>query len=291
MGTWILLGGGLLVVVALWAVYRWQRAPSNQALGEVSHFLLELLYEVRRHRDVEFRGTLPGAFAILVGVRGQEVPVALDQIYRHYRAFPSRLSEMVDYLLDEIEESALDHPEDHLFSAVAMSILPQVRRLSWVREHAPAFGDSALVHRPLGPDLALCYVIDDDWSMVFLCQAHLRQWCRTEEDMFQLARQNLVRRSTDVIPLPTEERSAVLLRSGDGYDAARVVLLDAGQLEGLLIAMPEQEVLWLGREAQHSLESLVAQNHEQNEHAPRPVSPELYRMQGDELVPVTAPRR
>jgi len=286
MGTWILLVG-LVVLVVLWVVYRWHQAPQDRALGEAASFLLEVLAEIRENEDVEFRGAMPGAFAILLAVRGQEVPVALNQLHRHYRSFPSRLPQLVEHLLEEIKEAALDHPEDHPFAAVAMHILPQVRRLSWVRENAPAFGESALIHRRLGPDLAICYVIDDEWSMVFLCQAHLKQWCRSEEDMFQLARQNLARCSMSTIPLPVGTRSSVLLRSGDGYDAARVLLFDEDQLEGLLIAMPEPEVLWLGQESEHSLESLSSLNHEQSENAPRPLSPQLYRMQNHELVPVS----
>ena len=135
----------------------------------------------------------------------------------------------------------------------------------------------------------MCYVIDDPWSMVFLCQAHLRLWGRSEEDIFQLARQNLVRLGDKTIPLPDAEHTSVLLRSGDGYDAARVLLLDPDRLEGLLIAMPEQEVLWLGHENKHSLASLMARNQEQNHEACHPVSPELYRMEGHELVPVAQP--
>lgn len=286
MGTWI-LWIGLVVLVVLWMLYRRYRAPRDRALGEAASFLLEVLDEIRSLDDVEFRGTIPGTFAILLAVRGQEVPVALNQIYRHYRTFPSQLSQLVEYLVTEIEEQALDRPEDHPFAAVAMHILPQVRRLSWVRENGATFGDSSLVHRQLGPDLAVCYVIDDEWSMVFVCQAHLRLWCRSEEDIFQLARQNLTRCSVERIPLPDGERSSVMLRSGDGYDAARVLLFREEELEGLLIAMPEQEVLWLGQESKHSVKSLSAANQEQNEHASRPVSPQLYRMQDQELVPVS----
>ncbi len=276
-----------MLLVALWVVHRRQLVPRTQVLGDAARFLLEVLDEIRGRPDIEFRGSMPGGFAILRAVRGQEVPVVLDQLYQHYRAFPSRLGELIDDLLEEIELTALDRPQDHVFANVATNVLPQVRRLSWVRENGPAFGDAALVHRRLGPDLAVCYVIDGNWSMVFVCQAHLRQWCRTEEDMFQLARQNLARGSAGAIPLPDGARSSVLLRSGDGYDAARVLLLNADQLSGLLIAMPEQEVLWLGQESQHNIESLVARNQEQNQYAPRPVSPKLYRMQDDELVPVS----
>jgi uncharacterized protein YtpQ (UPF0354 family) len=286
MGSWI-LWVGLVVLVVLWVMYRRYRAPRDRALGEAASFLLEVLDEIRGREDLEFRGTIPGTFAILLAVRGQEVPVALNQLYRHYRTFPSQLPQLVNYLVTEVEEQALDRPEDHPFAAVAMHILPQVRRLSWVRENGAAFGDSSLVHRKLGPDLAVCYVIDDEWSMVFVCQAHLRLWCRGEEDIFQLARQNLARCSVDRIPLPEGERSSVMLRSGDGYDAARVLLLREEELRGLLIAIPEQEVLWLGQESKHSVESLSALNQEQNELAPRPVSPQLYRMQDQELVPVS----
>lgn len=285
MATWILVVS-LVVLVGLWVAYRRHRAFRDQSLGEAANFLLDVLAEIRHREDVEFRGALPGAFAILLAVRGQEVPVALDQLYRHCRAFPHRLPRLLDCLVEEIEEHALDRPEDHRFAEVATQILPQVRPLSWLHENGPAFGDSALVHRKLGPDLAICYVIDDEWSMVFLCQAHLRLWCRSEEDMFQLARQNLARRSVSSIPMPDGAKPSVVLRSGDGYDAARVLLLDHDELEGFVIAMPEQDVLWLGRESDHSLGSLSALNHQQSERAAHPVSPELYRMQDHELVPI-----
>ena len=47
-------------------------------------------------------------------------------------------------------------------------------------------------------------------------------------------------------------RGAVIQPGDDGYDAARLLLFDEDQLEGLVIAMPEQEVLWLGQESEHS---------------------------------------
>ena len=74
----------------------------------------------------------------------------------------------------------------------------------------------------------------------------------------------------------------------DGFDATRVLLLDPDRIEGVLVAIPERDVLWLGMEPEgESLSSLMAQNEQQSELSAHPVSPHLYRMTKGQLVPVS----
>jgi len=71
-----------------------------------------------------------------------------------------------------------------------------------------------------------------------VCRAHLKFWERTEEDVFHLANQNLRRISTADMPVPSTTDGPVRVGEGDGYDAARVLLLDPDKARGLLIAIP-----------------------------------------------------
>ncbi|MCA8958446.1 MAG: hypothetical protein KDC87_20375 [Planctomycetes bacterium] len=221
------------------------------------------------------RGLVPGTFTLVLQVHGQEVPVPLDNMYRHWASFPDQLAPLVRQLLREIEEVALERPEDHAFVDVATRILPQVCRRSWLAERAPVFGDSAIPHRELGPDLVVCYVLDDPWSAVFVCQAHLRQWGRTEADLYHLALQNLRRTSHLDAPLP--DSGPVQVQHGDGYDAARVLLLaQRDPARDLLVAMPSRETLLVGGvEDRAGLEALMSAD-------PRPrmpVSADIYRLE------------
>ena len=287
MWTWILLGGAALCG-GLASLLRKRVAVVREPVAQRQWFVCALAEEIRcAGEDYDVRGVVLGSFTMIVSVCGQEIPVPLENLYLHHLAFPDQLSNLVGQLLTEIEEVGLERPTDHNFVEAAMRILPQVCPTAWVFDNAPAFGDSAIVHRELGPTLSICYVIDNPWSMVFVCNAHLHMWRRAEEDLFHLANQNLRRLSGADLPMPEDVGGPVRVRSGDGYDAARVLLLDPSRAEDLLIALPERNTLYLGREEdRENISSLMAQDVAPGGH---PVSPELYRFEDQRLVPVSAP--
>ena len=102
--------------------------------------------------------------------------------------------------------------------------------------------------------------------------------------IFHLAHQNLRRLSNWEVPVPGEHGGPTRLHSGDGYDAARVLLLDPSQAEEFLIAIPERDTLYLGREEDRpSMISLMATEKGDSEH---PVSHEVYRLRDQQLVPI-----
>lgn len=284
MWTWIPIGCVLLCAGLAFALRRRIAVDPTEDLQAFVDCLTEEFHA--QGPDYQVRGVVPGTFTMVLGVRGQEVPVPLDNIHRHFVTFPDQLPQVVRQLLSEIEEVGLETPKDHVFVDAAMRILPQICRLDWVYENGPAFGDSAIVYREFGSDLAICYVIDDPWSMVFVCQAHLKFWGRTEEDIFHLANQNLRRMAGADLALPSVKDGPVRVGEGDGYDAARVLLLDPDQAEGLLIAIPERDSLYLGRENHRQSLTMLMASGESAEH---PVSRELYRIEGQQLVPVSEP--
>ncbi len=293
MIAWIAFGwlGLSLATAAAFHVVRRRYRPVSIP-PEVRIFLRDLDEIVRaQHPEVSIRGMLPGRFTMVFDVQGQEVPVPLHQIFRHATAFPEAMSQMVDTLMREIAAGGLSRVSDHRFEDVAPRILPQVRSAQWVSERSPAFGDATLVSRELASDLRVCYVVDDPWSMVFVCRAHLRQWGIEAEAVHKLATQNLRRLSGSSLPVPGATDEPIVVRTGDGYDAARVLLLDPEQAEGLLVAMPERDTLWLGSTAPSSgggLLSLMAINREHSEAAAYPVSPTVYRLHDGQLEAVEA---
>ncbi|MGE3172392.1 MAG: DUF1444 family protein [Planctomycetota bacterium] len=251
---------------------------------EVQQFLLRFETELVRFPHVEYLGLLPGQFACLLRVRGQETPLALHEMFRRCEAFPDAFGTTVEQLLAEIDDVALDRLDDHDFGAVATDLLPQVRSMEWV-EAQGRFGDSALVYRKLNEHLATVYVIDDPQTMVFVCRAHLQRWHREVEDLHQLALANLRRRGGDVLQhLPADQ--PLLLQTGDGYDAARVLLLP--EQDGMLVAIPDRDLLWVGNERGQDLATLMARAESMAQQAPHPVSDRLFRLRDGQLEAVTA---
>ena len=86
--------------------------------------------------------------------------------------------------------------------------------------------------------------------------------------------------------LPDE---GLLLRSGDGFDAARVLLLLDAAIE-LVVALPDRDTLFVGDPQRidvgrvGSAVAAVAAN------APHPVSDSLYRLSDGRLEPVASAR-
>jgi hypothetical protein len=278
--AWLLLAGLLVVLARRLRVWR----PLANYPPEVAAFLRAFAAELReRHPRLQLRGKLRGRFALVVALDGQETAIPMQNLLRGYEQDPSRLRELVRDLAEELAQKTLEQPEHHPFAEVFDDLLPQVRSRAWIAAQGSGFSHSALVHRPLGDDLAVCYVIDDPSCMVFVCQAHLRQWRKAEEDVWQIALRNLQRRAR--VPLPGGE-GPVLVRTGDGYDAARLLLLGV-EAEGLLVAVPDRDVLWLAPEGEVELEELCARNAVWNRTAPHPVSPHLYRVRGGELETVS----
>ncbi len=286
---WFLAGWLALSIVAtvLFSLMRLRRGRPQSLPRELQQFLRQLAEELGNHAArVQLNGMVPGQLTAVLAVRGQEVPVPLHHLFRRCLAFPDKFAESVARFVDEVEREGIEAPSDHAFADAALHILPQVRSRAWLAERGGRFGDGALVHRPLGADLAICYVIDEPSCMTFVCQAHLRQWQRQEEDLYHLATSNLHRLAGAEVPLPERDGEPVLLRTGDGFDAARVLLLDPERVEGLLVGIPDRDVLWLGSEARQDLSALMARNEAQSQRAAHPVSPHLYRVRGGQLVPL-----
>lgn len=282
MWPWILGGWTILSVLVAVLSHRMRRSQVLFAPEWLS-FLKEFEEELTNHHpDVSYCGLDPKQMTVVIRVREQETSIPLDRLFGHFQAFPEAMSRLVDQLVEDIVSAGLHYTWDHAFSEVAMDLLPQIRNRAWAESRR--FGDGGLVYRALGEDLVVTYVIDGPGSMIFVCRAHLKQWGRSEEDLYRLASRNLERLCE--APLP-RAGDAMLMHSGDGYDAARVLLLDPESDEKLLVAMPDRDVLWIGTEDGQDLSLLMAVNEELNRNAAHPVSPHVYRWSSGHLKAVS----
>ncbi|MCA8944065.1 MAG: DUF1444 family protein [Planctomycetes bacterium] len=243
-------------------------------------FLTDLQDAFEKLDGASLSGVVPGRFLGVVKVDGQETPIPLQPLEDHWRMFPFDLPDVVERIVDEIRADGLDSATDFEFVDLAMDLMPQVRRLDWVRANSPAFGDGRLVHRPLGSDLALCYVIDDSWSMVFVCEGHLRRWRKTERQVHGLAVRNLRERTDDDVRERLGRGEPVSLRTSDGYAASRVLLVEHEEAGDLLFALPDRDVLWVGDSAGADIADLMGRSADECAASAHPLSPKLYRISG-----------
>jgi len=272
MWWWTLLGWSA-ASVGLAAVFHRLVRSHGHFPPEVAAFLVELENTLAaRHPDVQYRGLLVDRFACLLGVDGQETPVGLHAAFRHAQAFPNAWPRLVDQLIREVRQVGLDEVADVDFAAAAPRLLPQVRSRAWLGEHG-CFGDAGLAFRWLGPDLASVYVLDAEDTMVFVCRSHLRHWRKSVDDIHHLAVANLARRSSADWQQAATAAPQVL-QSGDSYDAARSLLLE--QTQGLLVAMPDRDTLWVGPATGQDLAALMATTAELAAGAPHPISSQVY---------------
>jgi hypothetical protein len=283
MWLWITFGWCAAGLAAA-AIHHRLRRSTDRYPSEVASFLVQFETELAMsHPQVGFLGMLPDRFACLLRVDGQETVVGLHDAYRHVEAFPEALGTTVARLLTDVRDVGLDQVHGLDFATAAVHLLPQVRSRHWLAENG-CFGDSGLVHQVLNADLVVVYVIDAPASMVFVCREHLRRWRKSVAELHQLAVTNLARRGLP--PLPGD--TPLVVQTGDGFDAARVLLLEPA--EGLLVAIPDRDTLWVGRQGGQDLARLMATTEAIADQAPHPVSPQLFRVTDGQLVPVPAPR-
>jgi hypothetical protein len=269
-----LIAGWVLVALAIAIVHhRWRRVLP-QPSPEVAAFGLRLENELTSgHPSVEFVGMVPARFACVLRVDGQETLVGLHDAFRHADAPPDRFTRMVASLISDIREVGLDQVGEMDFAAAAPQLMPQVRSREWL-DGKGTFGDSGLVHTPFAEGLVVVYVIDDRSTMVFVCREHLRRWRKEVADLHNLALANLGRRGGTLPTTPPVE--PVVVQTGDGYDAARALLLEPR--EGLLLAIPDRDTLWVGAEEGQNLAQLMATTEEIAGRASHPVSGQVYRV-------------
>lgn len=281
---WAVLGWGVVSLIAAMVFHRMRQSDPVAVLA-LANFEARLAAEFAQHEGVRFLGLLPDRLVCLLAVDDQETPVALHRLYEQYSTQPESFSAAVSEVLLDLRELALERVEDTGFARAAELLMPQVRTRQWV-EARGRFGDSALAAKSLGADLAVVYVLDDKSSMVFVCRAHLRNWGREVDDIHNLAVANLATRSMRLEQMAVDGDAPVVLQTGDGYDATRVLLLE--ERDDVVVALPDRDTLWVGSAQTAAMSELRATAAAIALASAHPISPMVYKFSGGQLAELRA---
>jgi uncharacterized protein YtpQ (UPF0354 family) len=276
-----------------WLTPKALRAAHFRGLPEEARSFFERLQQVliRQHPGVDLVGITSEGFGAVLRVERQELAVPLGEVFLRERAFPDAFPKTVDRLVTEIRDH-LATIHDLPFDEAIPKILPQIRPQEWVRASSPAFGPGRLVTTPLLNDLLTCYVLDEPGSMVFVTHGHLDEWGCKSEYIANLALTNLKRlaETEGGLPVPAAaDREPCVLHTGDGYDAARMLLAtdpcSVDDVQGLVFAIPDRDTLVVARTGS-GLGRLMAEVGAEYEQSAHRISPRLFEIADGSLRPV-----
>lgn len=282
MVAWIVVGW-IVCAVGLAALHHRLRRPLGSGLAEalVLDFAKEL---AANHPEAEFRGMLPQRFSCILAVDGQETVVPLHDLHHAWQSGPNAFRAAVRELVERIRGEHLDRVEHHDFGRVAVQVLPHLRPARWIAELAGRGGER-LAQRRLTRELAVVYAIERELDLVFVTEAHLAQWGRSEEDLWNLARGNLAQRSSELLSQLDGLQGALVCSKEDGLDASRALLL-LDRAEGMLVAVPDRDTLWVAPSSCAGIGHVRTQLDTLMQASEFPLSAAVHRVHNGALEPV-----
>jgi hypothetical protein len=134
--------------------------------------------------------------------------------------------------------------------------------------------------------------LDDGETRRHVTEGHRLRLELSVDEMGELAVEHLHRRAGLEDALPGAHEDERVLATGDGYDATRVLLAlqaeDLDQAGDLIFALPDRDALHIGRRAD-DLSGLMQHVEDAHREGKHPISPQLFRVEGQQLRPVDLP--
>lgn len=237
--SWIVALVGAVVIAAILA-RRSFRAGVRRELLEVLRAEVPGI-EITEEGPAHLRLRLPGGGQGLahldrlyadVARLGRDAPLEdRREVYRHWAATVRESSQAGERLSFE------SHGE---------RVLPRLVSPAFFSELPP---DAAIPHTPLGETgLAVAYVLDHEHSVAYLTLEHLEELGLDRAGAHELALENLFARTErDRLRQAVVSDGVAVIRTGDSYDAARLLLvptlLPPG--ESRVAAVPDRDTLVL----------------------------------------------
>ncbi len=179
-----------------------------------------------------------------------DVTADLSTFYSAYLRDPSQLDVVVETFVRVMLGMQPDRSTND-YAALADQIFPMLKPLEMlveVRERRLPM----LAYREFLGDLMITYVIDEERSVAYINEEHLERWSVSVQDLHERAIENLRQRTEQRVKYTTVgagDQQLFIYSSGDGYDAARLLLSDvlaewARALPGnLVIGIPNRDFL------------------------------------------------
>lgn len=196
-----------------------------------------------RHRELTVLGEEPLALRIRSG--STDFRMSLDKMHRRFLRHPARFEEIVDAHLATVRESVATHGTLP-FETASPRILPQVKNREFLRVNEQMGEGRGVVWRPLVDEIVVSYVLDSEHGMTYLTHADLAAWRKGADEIHAIALENLRRRSAPLGGRIDPSTGVQVIRTRDGYDAARVLILNEllkEAREDLLVGLPDRDTL------------------------------------------------
>jgi uncharacterized protein YtpQ (UPF0354 family) len=205
----------------------------------------------------------------------------VEEAYASYKRDPAKLDERLDNFAEDAETRLARGNADASFRDVRDAILPVLKPQTAFRR----LSDQPAV-TPFPGNLRVAYAVQKPDSFMLVTPADLERWQQSVGDIHRLALANLLRETRREQPLRCEEKLCGWA-SGDGYDAARLVV---PELRAAIVRKIGPAVYAVPRESVYvALPIRLAERIKSRvEHdfvmAPNPVSGDLFVERGGELV-------
>ena len=138
--------------------------------------------------------------------------------------------------------------------------------------------------------LVLAYVIEVDEGRQFLTRAQVDRWSVTRDRIESAGRSLLYHMTRDETPQSVEGSPVEAYRVGDGYDAARIIVIEDVHFGEFTpdsrIAIPStEELLFVRSGDDESVAALRDEARRRHESADLPLTPDLFRFERSKPVP------
>ncbi|MDB5172895.1 MAG: hypothetical protein JWN51_1668 [Phycisphaerales bacterium] len=149
--------------------------------------------------------------------------VSLENIYRLAVLHPEEMRHHIERWVVELLRAAEGTPDrTGTFEQLKERIFPMVLP----EDAGPAHRET--VSQSLIEGLRIAYAIDSDRTIAYIPQSQFEAWNVTEDDLHDVALENLVSHSETMVASAAQDESGkislILFQTGDGYDASRILL-------------------------------------------------------------------
>jgi uncharacterized protein YtpQ (UPF0354 family) len=165
----------------------------------------------------------PGSgFTVTAHDGPNRIDVALEEAYARYRAAPEQEDEIVAGVVEGTQTRLEESLSVSSFADVRADLMPLLKGRFELRTYGfrPA-------QTPFPGGLAVVYAVDGEDALTLVRPEDVERWGTTVAELHELALDNLLAQTNEEEPLLCEPSGGQQLcgwASGDGYDAARMVV-------------------------------------------------------------------
>ena len=173
-------------------------------------------------RSAGFEAEPASGFAVTAHDGPNRIDVALEEAYADYRAAPEREDEIVAGVTEDAQSRLEGGLSETSFADVRADLMPLLKGRFELR----TYGFRA-AQTPFPGRLAVIYAVDGDDAFTLVRPADVERWGTTVAELHELALDNLLAQTNEEEPRLCEPSGGQQLcgwASGDGYDAARLVV-------------------------------------------------------------------